>query len=109
MMQIVAFRRPRMAAALCATVLTAIFARRLPAEQAHENPPPEIDSVAVEIFEGIPDRRSWEFEYPAAAERYHLPALGLVCTPKKYTAQGLLVERSHHFVVSSAATTTFPA
>src|SRR5438045_370369 len=108
-MQFLAFHRLSMAAALAAAVLVPALVRRLAADEGRENPPPGTDSVAVEIFEGVPDKRSWDFEFPAAAERYHVPAFGLVCTPKKYTAQGLLGERSNPFVVSATARITLPA
>lgn len=70
---------------------------------------PLSDRVSVEIHEGLADSRSWEFELPAATERYDLPAFGMVCTPRKYTRNGVLDTRPHPFVVSATARIALPA
>lgn len=67
------------------------------------------DKVVIEIFEGLPDKRSWNIELPAAAEHYDLPAFGLVCTPRKYNRDGVLDTRPYPFVVSAMSRVELPA
>lgn len=65
--------------------------------------------VAVEIIEGIPDKKAWDFTPPPASERYTEPAFGLVAVPRKYDARGLLTDRSNPFVVQATGTVTLEA
>lgn len=67
------------------------------------------DEVAVEILEGIPDKKDWGFTAPVPTERYAEPAFGLVATPRKYNARGLLIDRSNPFVVQATGKVTLTA
>src|SRR5690349_1303138 len=70
---------------------------------------PSPDGVAVEILEGIPDKRSWSFTAPQPVERYTEAAFGFVAVPKKFSSRGVLIDRSNPFVLRSSATITLPA
>lgn len=66
-------------------------------------------AVDVEVREGIPDKKSWNFTPPAATVKYTEPAFGLVALPKKYSQRGVLVDRALPILVSAHAEITLPA
>ncbi|MFM9963421.1 MAG: DUF1553 domain-containing protein [Planctomycetaceae bacterium] len=60
---------------------------------------PPKDGVLVEIFEGIPDKLSWDFIAPEPTERYTESAFALAEIAHKYSPQGVRADRSNPFVV----------
>ncbi len=62
------------------------------------------DDVLVEIREGIPEKRSWEFERPSVADTYHAPAFGLFGLPDKYSAHGVIADRKAPYHVIARST-----
>src|SRR5687767_7881192 len=70
---------------------------------------PAAADVSVEIFEGIPDKKTWKFETPKAAERYTESAFGFIEVPKKFNNKGLLTDRSNPFLLKATARLELPA
>jgi hypothetical protein len=66
-------------------------------------------AVRVELFEGFTDKKNWEFSTGEPTERFAAPAFGLVGVPKKYSAKGLVVDRSNPFLIRAAAKISLPA
>ncbi|MGQ0637041.1 MAG: DUF1549 and DUF1553 domain-containing protein [Planctomycetaceae bacterium] len=97
-------RIPSAALAVCALAAIALHA-----VNAGETPAENPAVVAVEVFEGLPEQRSWDFELPAAVERFELPAFGLVSVPRKYSAQGTPADRAAPFALSAVAQVALPA
>lgn len=60
---------------------------------------PPKDGVLVEVFEGIPDKLSWDFIAPEPTERYTESAFALAEIAHKYSSQGVRADRSNPFVV----------
>src|SRR5262245_19122862 len=50
--------------------------------------------VLVQIREGLPDKREWNFPPPRLTEQYIEQAFGLVGVPQKYSSKALLIDRS---------------
>jgi len=66
--------------------------------------------VMVEILEGGANQPSWTFKTPlVATERYTENAFAFVGTPKKYSAKGIVVDRSNPFVLRATSRITLPA
>ncbi len=63
----------------------------------------------VDIFEGLPNRRSWEFRPPKYVESFTASTLAFVAVPKKYDARGLQQDRSNPFLLRAAGTFEIPA
>ncbi len=85
---------------------TALPAERIAARFQVLQPKPYIttldppkDGVLVEVFEGIPDKLSWDFIAPAPTERYTEPAFALAEIAHKYSPLGVRADRSNPFVV----------
>ncbi len=85
---------------------TALPAERIAARYQVLQPKPYITTldppkraVLVEVFEGIPDKLSWDFIAPEPAERYTEPAFALAEIAHKYSAMGVRADRSNPFVV----------
>lgn len=66
------------------------------------------DVVRVEIFEGLPDRPSWNFTNPAVNETYTEPAFGFVVLPTKYSPRGIKVDRKAPFLFRASGIVTLP-
>jgi len=62
----------------------------------------------VDIFEGLPDRKSWDFRPPKFEESYLTETLAFVDVPKKYNDRGLAVERSNPYLLRAAGTFEIP-
>ena len=60
---------------------------------------PPKGGVLVEVFEGIPDKLSWDFIAPEPSERYTEPAFALAEIAHKYSSLGVRADRSNPFVV----------
>lgn len=65
--------------------------------------------VLVQIFEGIPNKKSWKFNLPRAIESYTQPGLAYVEVPKKYNARGIHIDRTSPFVVRTMGMIDLPA
>ena len=85
---------------------TALPAERIAARYQVLQPKPYIttldppqDGVLVEVFEGIPDKLSWDFIAPEPTERYTEPAFALAEIAHKYSPLGVRADRSNPFVV----------
>ncbi len=85
---------------------TALPAERIAARYQVLQPKPYIttldppkDGVLVEVFEGIPDKLSWDFIAPEPTERYTEPAFALAEIAHKYSSMGVRADRSNPFVV----------
>ncbi len=62
----------------------------------------------VEIFEGLPDRRSWDFRPPRYIESYATDTLAFVAVPNKYNQRGIQIDRSNPFLIRAAGTIHLP-
>ena len=80
-----------------------------PAEPAVLEPEVAPGSVLVELHEGIPDGKKWEFVLPKASESYTQTVLALSGLPKKYVAPGVIADRGRPLVVRMHAVREFPA
>ena len=85
---------------------TALPAERIAARYQVLQPKPYIttleppqDAVLVEVFEGIPDKLSWDFIAPEPTERYIEPAFALAEIAHKYSPLGVRADRSNPFAV----------
>ena len=98
----------------------AIYRTALPAEQIAVRyqvlqPKPYVttfdppkDAVLVEVFEGIPDKLSWDFIAPEPTERYIEPAFALAEIAHKYSAMGVRADRSNPFSVRVTGNVELP-
>ncbi len=66
-------------------------------------------SAVVDIFEGLPDRRSWEFRPPRYVESFVAPTLAFVDVPRKYDDRGVQQDRSNPFLIRAAGRFEIPA
>ncbi|GDY06875.1 hypothetical protein LBMAG52_03610 [Planctomycetia bacterium] len=69
--------------------------------------PPQ-DGVLVEVFEGIPDKLSWDFIAPEPTERFTEPAFALAEIAHKYSSLGVRADRSNPFVVRVTGDVALP-
>jgi hypothetical protein len=83
---------------------TAALARDAFAEQQAASQ----DRVLVEIFEGLPNKASWDFSLPESTDRYDTAAFGFVEVPHKYTPHGVRADRSEPFLIRATAQVTVP-
>lgn len=60
--------------------------------------PPQ-DGALVEVFEGIPDKLSWDFVMPEPTERYTESGFALAEIAHKYSPLGVRADRSNPFVI----------
>ena len=70
-------------------------------------PPP--GGVLVEVFEGIPDKLSWNFIAPEPIERYTDSSFALIEIAQKYSSRGVRADRSNPFFVRVTGDVEFPA
>ena len=96
---------PRTLHVICSLVGLGLFVAQPAAGQ--ESAPDR--RVTVEILEGIPNGKSWDFERPAPVVRYTDEAFGFHDVPKKYTDQGLVADRSDPFLLRSQCRLALPA
>jgi len=64
--------------------------------------------ASIELREGVPDKRTWEFDRPAAIERFDVSGFGLVALPKKFNSRGVLTDRSLPILVTASDDLTLP-
>jgi len=95
--------------ALAADRLRARYEARLPdpreAEFAAAADLP-IDRVVVELFEGNPKSDVWAFASGTPVAGYEQQTFALIDTPNKYTATGVIADRSNPFLVRARAKLT---
>ncbi len=63
----------------------------------------------VDIFEGLPNRRSWDFRPPKYIESFTTDTLAFVGVPQKYNQRGIAIDRSNPFLIRAAGTFRIPA
>ncbi|MCA9019227.1 MAG: DUF1549 domain-containing protein, partial [Planctomycetaceae bacterium] len=66
------------------------------------------DRVQVDVYEGIPDRKSWSFRPPRYAETFTQPHFALIEIPNRYSPRGVKVDRPEPFLVQAMSKITFP-
>jgi len=78
-------------------------------------PPPPLaesaapaDSVLVEVVEGIPDARSWDFVPAQPTESYNQNRFAFIDFPVKYSSKGIRLDRSSPFLVRSKSLIHIP-
>lgn len=93
----------------------ALSAERIRARYQYVGAMPPVDvtkipdnAVLVEIFESVPDRKSWDFRAPRYVESYMAPAFAFPATPNKYTPTGVIADRSNPYLVRATGYITFP-
>ena len=60
------------------------------------------EEVRVEILEGVPDKKGWDFAPPAPVDAVREPAFALVGVPHKFSAKGHVLDRSNPLVLRAA-------
>ncbi|MBI5760423.1 MAG: hypothetical protein HZA46_18065, partial [Planctomycetales bacterium] len=70
---------------------------------------PTASGVAVEIIEGIPDKKQWVSPLPAPTDKFTFPALAFVDLPRKYTSRGIAADRSNPFAIRATCRVKLPA
>lgn len=66
------------------------------------------DRVLVEIFEGLPNKASWDFSLSNPTDRYDTAAFGFVEVPHKYKPRGVRADRSEPFLIRATARVNIP-
>ncbi len=94
---------------------SALPAERIAARWRKIQPKPYItnvelpkDGILVEIFEGIPDKTSWNFVPPTPSDRYVESRFAWIELPKKYNERGVQADRSSPHVVWATTEMEFP-
>jgi hypothetical protein len=94
----------------------ALSAERIQARYRYTAPTPSFaadrvppDAVLIDIYEGIPDKKSWRFVPTAPTDSFTYPALALVEVPNKYSPRGVKVDRSDPFLVRAMTRVLLPA
>ncbi|MBP86396.1 MAG: hypothetical protein CMJ64_06735 [Planctomycetaceae bacterium] len=88
----------------------ALSAERLIARYQHNKPDPRVaefaaaetlkaDIVNAELYEKVPDGAMWQLQLGKPVFEYEQPAFAFVGFPKKYTATGVIADRSNPFVL----------
>ena len=67
------------------------------------------EDVTVEVFEGIPDEKTWEFDRPEPTDRFPATAFGFVAIPRKFTNKGLQDDRSSPILLRARCRIDLPA
>ena len=78
--------------------LRTLFQKIPPAPPLPEIASPK-DRVLVEIFENVPDTKSWNFSLSEPTETEAVPVFAFVESPRKYNRNGVQIDRSPHFVI----------
>ncbi|MFK7777410.1 MAG: DUF1549 domain-containing protein, partial [Gimesia sp.] len=66
------------------------------------------DRVQVDVYEGVPNRKSWTFRPPRFSETFFQPHFALIQIPYKYSSKGLRVDRSGPFMIRALSHVTIP-
>ncbi len=65
--------------------------------------------VLVQIREGVPDKRDWNFSPPRLTEQYIERSFAFVGVPQKYSNKALLADRSSPFLITASGRVDLPA
>ncbi len=94
---------------------TALSAKRVRARYKYVAPVPTVDltkipqdKVYAEVFEGLPDNKSWKFRSPKFIESFVTPAFAFVDVPNKYSPRGVKVDRSSPFLIRATGYVNLP-
>src|SRR5688500_16431005 len=97
---------------LTGVVILVAFAIRAHTAAAEEptSAPPEVaaGTVLVEVHEGVPEGKKWDFELPPARESFTHSALALVGFPKKYVSPGVIADRTNPYLARLHAVKELP-
>lgn len=66
------------------------------------------DRVQVNVYEGIPNQKSWSFRPPRLAETFTQPHFALIEIPNRYSARGVKIDRPDPFLVRAMSRITLP-
>ena len=98
----------------------AIYRRALTADEIKSHyeyvaPTPKLDltelpetGVLVQLLEGIPDRKSWEFRPPRLTDSYTAPGFIFLGVPKKYSPKGIHIDRSNPLLLRATGRVVLP-
>ncbi|MCL4200845.1 MAG: DUF1553 domain-containing protein [Pirellulaceae bacterium] len=67
------------------------------------------DSLVVDIFEGIPDKMSWQIKHRRLAARYATDHFAFAEVPNKYTPRGVKDDWASPFLLRATGYATIPA
>lgn len=67
------------------------------------------DAILVELLEGIPAKTSWDFPRSRPVERWRQPLAGWIGLPRRYSAEGLIVDRPSPFLLRARTRVRLPA
>ncbi|WP_339728491.1 DUF1553 domain-containing protein [uncultured Gimesia sp.] len=66
------------------------------------------DRVQVDVYEGVPNQKSWSFRPPRLAETFTQPHFALIEIPNRYSARGVKIDRPDPFLVRAMSRITLP-
>ncbi|QDV15701.1 hypothetical protein Pan153_03180 [Gimesia panareensis] len=66
------------------------------------------DRVQVDVYEGIPNQKSWQFRPPRFAETFTQPHFALIEIPNRYSAKGIKIDRPDPFLVRAMSNMVLP-
>ena len=95
---------------------TALTPERIKARYRYVSPPLKLiewnkvprNAVLVDIFEGVANKKSWNFRPPRYVESFTIPAFGFVDVPNKYSSRGILIDRSGPFLIRAIGKIKLP-
>ncbi|WP_299467814.1 DUF1553 domain-containing protein [uncultured Gimesia sp.] len=94
---------------------TALSAKQIASHFDYVAPQPRIDwtaipadRVQVDVYEGIPNRKSWGFRPPRHAETFTQPHFALIDIPNRYSERGVKVDRPDPFLIRAMSQITIP-
>ncbi len=67
------------------------------------------NAMLVEVLEGVPAKTSWNFPRSRPVERWQQPAAAWVGLPRKYSSEGLIIDRSSPFLLRVRSHLKLPA
>ncbi|QDV48272.1 DUF1553 domain-containing protein [Gimesia fumaroli] len=93
----------------------ALSAKQIAAHFKYVAPKPKIDwatipsdRVQVDVYEGIPNKKSWSFRPPRFAETFMQPHFALIEIPNRYSVRGVKIDRPDPFLVRAMSRITLP-
>ncbi|HUG18206.1 MAG TPA: DUF1553 domain-containing protein [Planctomycetaceae bacterium] len=99
----------------------ALYRRPLTADEIRVRCPPQPEAtpiadedlpagqVLVEVHEGIPDVKNWEFRIPEASESFLTNWLTFPEIPRKYSSRGIQIDRSNPVLIRAHCMLRLPA
>ncbi|SFI55573.1 DUF1553 domain-containing protein [Planctomicrobium piriforme] len=67
------------------------------------------DGVIVDLYEDLPDRKTWAFRPPRYVESYQAPGFGFIELPKKYSEKAVQIDRSNPCLLRASGRIVIPA